>query len=180
MRGVPLPSRRPRVAPRRAPLAPREPPVDESPARAESIVNPSAPLALRLSANLLVGVVRIYARKVVNPRLLLPTAPRGEGGGRGRPVGRGARASADRRGSGSQVAYLMNDCNEAMVKIRMAFRAGVVDLPEETAVASTAAITARGRRPRARAVGSALPFRSRPRSVAHPVDAVAPSLGAQL
>ncbi|KAH8080361.1 hypothetical protein JL720_9054 [Aureococcus anophagefferens] len=53
----------------------------------ESIVNPSAPLALRLSANLL-------------------------------------------------VAYLMNDCNEAMVKIRMAFRGGVVDLPEENAVAN--------------------------------------------
>ena len=29
----------------------------------ESIANPAAPLALRLSANLLVGVVRIYARK---------------------------------------------------------------------------------------------------------------------
>ena len=29
----------------------------------ESIANPAAPRALRLSANLLVGVVRIYARK---------------------------------------------------------------------------------------------------------------------
>ncbi|KAH8054402.1 hypothetical protein JL721_10526 [Aureococcus anophagefferens] len=67
----------------------------------ESIVNPSARSALRLSANLLVGVVRIYARKA-------------------RPG----------------VAYLMNDCNEAMVKIRMAFRGGVVDLPEENAVAN--------------------------------------------
>ena len=37
----------------------------------------------------------------------------------------------------------MNDCNEAMVKIRMAFRGGVVDLPAESVVASNAAITAR-------------------------------------
>jgi hypothetical protein len=71
----------------------------------------------------------------------------------------------------------MNDCNEAMVKIRMAFRGGVVDLPEENAVASSAAITARraafpfclrarglrmrpyARARRARASGSAARFR---------------------
>mmetsp|Transcript_18197 Transcript_18197/g.53833 ORF Transcript_18197/g.53833 Transcript_18197/m.53833 type:complete len:445 (-) Transcript_18197:44-1378(-) len=67
-----------------------------------SIAQPNQPLALRLSANLLVGVVRIYARKV---------------------------------------AYLMADATEAMVKIRMAFRGGVVDLPAEGAVAARAAIT---------------------------------------
>eukprot|EP00555_Chaetoceros_dichaeta_P005827 CAMPEP_0198265788 /NCGR_PEP_ID=MMETSP1447-20131203/24649_1 /TAXON_ID=420782 /ORGANISM="Chaetoceros dichaeta, Strain CCMP1751" /LENGTH=98 /DNA_ID=CAMNT_0043955471 /DNA_START=167 /DNA_END=459 /DNA_ORIENTATION=- len=49
----------------------------------ESIVNPAVPLALRMSGHLLLGVVRIYSRKV---------------------------------------RYLMNDCEEAMVKIRMAFR----------------------------------------------------------
>lgn len=32
--------------------------------RADSIINPEAPLALRLSGQLLLGVVRIYSRKV--------------------------------------------------------------------------------------------------------------------
>jgi cohesin complex subunit SCC1 len=48
----------------------------------DSIVNPSVPLALRVSGHLLLGVVRIYSRKV---------------------------------------KYLMHDCHEAMVKIKMAF-----------------------------------------------------------
>lgn len=51
----------------------------------ESIVNPAVPLALRVSGHLLLGVVRIYSRKV---------------------------------------RYLMTDCHEAMVKIKMAFRPG--------------------------------------------------------
>jgi cohesin complex subunit SCC1 len=46
------------------------------------IVNPTVPLALRVSGHLLLGVVRIYSRKV---------------------------------------KYLMHDCHEAMVKIKMAF-----------------------------------------------------------
>ena len=58
----------------------------------ESIVNPSVPLALRVSGHLLLGVVRIYSRKV---------------------------------------KYLMNDCTEALVKIKLAFRPGIVDLPED-------------------------------------------------
>ncbi|GAB1600733.1 double-strand-break repair protein rad21 homolog isoform X2 [Argonauta hians] len=37
--------------------------------------------------------------------------------------------------------YLLADCNEAFVKIKMAFRPGVVDLPEENREASVAAIT---------------------------------------
>lgn len=52
----------------------------------ESIVNPSVPLALRVSGHLLLGVVRIYSRKV---------------------------------------KYLMQDCTEALVKIKMAFRPGI-------------------------------------------------------
>lgn len=48
----------------------------------DSIVNPTVPLALRVSGHLLLGVVRIYSRKV---------------------------------------KYLMHDCHEAMVKIKMAF-----------------------------------------------------------
>jgi len=52
----------------------------------ESIVNPTVPLALRVSGHLLLGVVRIYSRKV---------------------------------------KYLMHDAQEAMVKIKMAFRPGV-------------------------------------------------------
>jgi len=54
----------------------------------ESIVNPAVPLALRVSGHLLLGVVRIYSRKV---------------------------------------RYLMYDCNEAMVKIKMAFRPGITE-----------------------------------------------------
>lgn len=49
----------------------------------ESITNPVVPLALRVSGHLLLGVVRIYSRKV---------------------------------------KYLMQDCTEALVKIKMAFR----------------------------------------------------------
>lgn len=48
----------------------------------ESIVHPTVPLALRVSGHLLLGVVRIYSRKV---------------------------------------NYLMHDCTEALVKIKMAF-----------------------------------------------------------
>ncbi|GFO10313.1 double-strand-break repair protein rad21-like protein [Plakobranchus ocellatus] len=37
--------------------------------------------------------------------------------------------------------YLLADCNEAFVKIKMAFRPGMVDLPEENREAAVAAIT---------------------------------------
>ncbi|KAJ3104560.1 Double-strand-break repair protein rad21 [Phlyctochytrium planicorne] len=60
------------------------------------------PMALRLSGQLLLGVVRIYSRKA---------------------------------------RYLLEDCNEALVKIKLAFRPGAVDVPEEQAVASFNAIT---------------------------------------
>ncbi|QDS78067.1 hypothetical protein FKW77_003523 [Venturia effusa] len=52
----------------------------------------SAPMALRLSGQLLLGVVRIYRRKA---------------------------------------GYLLDDCNEALLKIKMAFRPGNVDLPAD-------------------------------------------------
>ncbi|TKA73920.1 hypothetical protein B0A55_05055 [Friedmanniomyces simplex] len=52
-----------------------------------------APIALRLSGQLLLGVVRIYSRKA---------------------------------------RYLLDDCNEALAKIKMAFRPGNVDLPSNT------------------------------------------------
>jgi len=67
----------------------------------DSIVNPSVPLALRVSGHLLLGVVRIYSRKV---------------------------------------KYLMHDCTEALVKIKLAFRPGVVDLPEDQIEAAPGAI----------------------------------------
>mmetsp|Transcript_36913 Transcript_36913/g.60020 ORF Transcript_36913/g.60020 Transcript_36913/m.60020 type:complete len:700 (+) Transcript_36913:250-2349(+) len=57
---------------------------------ATSIKGMGVPLALRLSGHLLLGLVRIYQRKV---------------------------------------KYLFTDCSEALVKIKMAFRPGVVDLP---------------------------------------------------
>ena len=58
----------------------------------ESIVRPTVPLALRVSGHLLLGVVRIYSRKV---------------------------------------KYLVHDCHEAMVKIKMAFRPGAPGLETE-------------------------------------------------
>ncbi|RUP46165.1 hypothetical protein BC936DRAFT_147275 [Jimgerdemannia flammicorona] len=60
------------------------------------------PMALRLSGQLLLGVVRIYSRKA---------------------------------------RYLLEDCNEALVKIKMAFRKGVVDMPDEQIMANLNAIT---------------------------------------
>ena len=59
----------------------------------ESIEHPQVPLALRLSGHLLLGVVRIYSRKV---------------------------------------KYLMHDCHEAMVKIKMAFRPSTTATTAET------------------------------------------------
>lgn len=66
----------------------------------EAIVdNNGAPLALRLSGQLLLGVVRIYSRKTV---------------------------------------YLMEDCNEALLKLKMAFRSGNVDMERNTATVAKA------------------------------------------
>ncbi|KIK67116.1 hypothetical protein GYMLUDRAFT_37150 [Collybiopsis luxurians FD-317 M1] len=59
-------------------------------------------MALRVSGQLLLGVVRIYSRKA---------------------------------------KYLLEDCNEAMSKIKMAFSRGVVDMAEEQLVANKNAIT---------------------------------------
>ncbi|RKP11175.1 Rec8 like protein-domain-containing protein [Thamnocephalis sphaerospora] len=60
------------------------------------------PMALRISGQLLLGVVRIYSRKA---------------------------------------RYLLEDCNEALVKLKMAFRTGAVDLPAELARAALHTIT---------------------------------------
>jgi hypothetical protein len=59
-------------------------------------------LALRTSGHLLLGVCRIYSRKV---------------------------------------KYLLADCNEAFVKIKLAFRPGLIDLPKEKQQAAADAIT---------------------------------------
>ncbi|KAI0312344.1 Rec8 like protein-domain-containing protein [Amylostereum chailletii] len=59
-------------------------------------------MALRLSGQLLLGVVRIYSRKA---------------------------------------KYLLDDCNEALLKIKMAFRPGIVDMTEEQLAANSTAIT---------------------------------------
>lgn len=63
-------------------------------ASVDYIANPTVPLALRVSGHLLLGVVRIYSRKV---------------------------------------KYLLKDCDEAMVKIKMAFRPDG-DQPEDARV----------------------------------------------
>ncbi|KAL9044227.1 MAG: hypothetical protein Q9214_002619 [Letrouitia sp. 1 TL-2023] len=61
-----------------------------------------APMALRLSGQLLLGVVRIYSRKA---------------------------------------RYLLDDCNEALLKIKMAFRPGNVDLPANLSMPNPATLT---------------------------------------
>ncbi|KAK6519276.1 sister chromatid cohesion protein 1 [Arthrobotrys megalospora] len=60
-----------------------------------------APMALRLSGQLLLGVVRIYSRKA---------------------------------------RYLLDDCSEALMKIKMAFRPGNVDLPSNAIIAKDSLI----------------------------------------
>ena len=64
-------------------------------ASVDSIEHPTVPLALRVSGHLLLGVVRIYSRKV---------------------------------------KYLMNDCHEAMVKIKMAFQPSTYDATKAVVV----------------------------------------------
>ncbi|KAL0918893.1 hypothetical protein M5K25_010940 [Dendrobium thyrsiflorum] len=68
----------------------------------DSILFPDAPIALRLSSHLLLGVVRIYSKKV---------------------------------------NYLFNDCSEALIKIKHAFRSTAVDLPPEESTAPYNSIT---------------------------------------
>ncbi|EPT04510.1 hypothetical protein FOMPIDRAFT_1113055, partial [Fomitopsis schrenkii] len=62
-------------------------------------------MALRLSGQLLLGVVRIYSRKA---------------------------------------KYLLDDCNEALLKIKMAFRPGIVDMTEDQLAVNRNAITLQG------------------------------------
>ncbi|KAJ7262236.1 Rec8 like protein-domain-containing protein [Mycena haematopus] len=62
-------------------------------------------MALRLSGQLLLGVVRIYSRKA---------------------------------------KYLLDDCNEALLKIKMAFRPGVVDMTEDQLIVNKNTITLQG------------------------------------
>lgn len=68
----------------------------------DSILFPDVPIALRLSSHLLLGVVRIYNRKV---------------------------------------NYLFDDCSEALLKIKQAFRSTAVDLPPEESKAPYHSIT---------------------------------------
>lgn len=67
-----------------------------------SIIKPPAPMALRTSGHLLLGVVRIH--------------------------------------DGKQKS-LMHDCSDALVKIKLAFRPGTVDMPASKSTASAASIT---------------------------------------
>ncbi|KAE8679248.1 Lateral organ boundaries domain family protein [Hibiscus syriacus] len=67
-----------------------------------SILFPDVPIAHRLSSHLLLGVVRIYSRKV---------------------------------------NYLFDDCSEALLKIKQAFRSTAVDLPPEESTAPYHSIT---------------------------------------
>ncbi|KAG8380361.1 hypothetical protein BUALT_Bualt06G0007500 [Buddleja alternifolia] len=68
----------------------------------DSILCPDVPIALRLSSHLLLGVVRIYNRKV---------------------------------------NYLFDDCSEALLKVKQAFRSSAVDLPPEESKAPYHSIT---------------------------------------
>ncbi|KAK4795097.1 hypothetical protein SAY86_013091 [Trapa natans] len=68
----------------------------------DSIIFPDVPIALRLSSHLMLGVVRIYSRKV---------------------------------------SYLFDDCSEALLKVKQAFRSAAVDLPPEESTAPYHSIT---------------------------------------
>ncbi|XP_010524341.1 PREDICTED: sister chromatid cohesion 1 protein 4-like [Tarenaya hassleriana] len=68
----------------------------------DSILFPDVPIALRLSSHLLLGVVRIYSKKV---------------------------------------NYLFDDCSEALLKVKQAFRSAAVDLPPEESKAPYHSIT---------------------------------------
>ncbi|XP_074292394.1 sister chromatid cohesion 1 protein 4 isoform X2 [Silene latifolia] len=68
----------------------------------DSILCPDVPIALRLSSHLLLGVVRIYSRKV---------------------------------------NYLFDDCSDALLKVKQAFRSTAVDLPPEQSKAPYHSIT---------------------------------------
>ncbi|KAL1542569.1 sister chromatid cohesion 1 protein 4-like isoform X1 [Salvia divinorum] len=68
----------------------------------DSILSPDVPIALRLSSHLLLGVVRIYSRKV---------------------------------------NYLFDDCSEALLNVKQAFRSAAVDLPPEQSKAPYHSIT---------------------------------------
>ncbi|XP_057784471.1 sister chromatid cohesion 1 protein 4-like [Salvia miltiorrhiza] len=68
----------------------------------DSILFPDVPIALRLSSHLLLGVVRIYSRKV---------------------------------------NYLFDDCSEALLNVKQAFRSAAVDLPPEQSKAPYHSIT---------------------------------------
>ncbi|KAL9272570.1 Sister chromatid cohesion 1 protein 4-like protein, partial [Drosera capensis] len=68
----------------------------------DSILFPEVPIALRLSSHLLLGVVRIYSKKV---------------------------------------SYLFDDCSEALLKVKQAFRSAAVDLPPEESKAPYHSIT---------------------------------------
>ncbi|XP_047938140.1 sister chromatid cohesion 1 protein 4-like isoform X1 [Salvia hispanica] len=68
----------------------------------DSILSPDVPIALRLSSHLLLGVVRIYSRKV---------------------------------------NYLFDDCSEALLNVKQAFRSAAVDLPPEQSKAPYHTIT---------------------------------------
>ncbi|CAO2837469.1 unnamed protein product [Amaranthus hypochondriacus] len=68
----------------------------------DSILSPDVPIALRLSSHLLLGVVRIYSKKV---------------------------------------NYLFDDCSEALLKVKQAFRSTAVDLPPEQSKAPYHSIT---------------------------------------
>jgi len=92
-------------------------------ASVDNIVHPQVPLALRVSGHLLLGVVRIYSRKV---------------------------------------KYLMNDCHEAMVKIKMAFRpeqsSAAIDMQQPTGNKDAQTMTNFGEVVVATGPGFALPF----------------------
>ncbi|KAL3654000.1 hypothetical protein CASFOL_003681 [Castilleja foliolosa] len=68
----------------------------------DSILSPDVPIALRMTSHLLLGVVRIYNRKV---------------------------------------NYLFDDCSEALLKVKQAFRSAAVDLPPEESKAPYHSIT---------------------------------------
>ena len=104
-------------------------------ARAETVIQPPVPLALRLSAQLLFGVARIYSRKT---KYLLDDCS--EALAKVKLVRR--RPPSGQRGHRNLLAYMVgrSTCGKGR-RTAKTFRAGAVDLAPDQATANYGAIT---------------------------------------
>jgi hypothetical protein len=113
------------------------------PGTVEALLSSEAPLALRLTGQLLLGVVRIYARKVAYLHQVSSCSI-----AKHRQANQASKQwpciSPHRTAQLSlSLSYHSQDCNDALVKIRLAFRRvqNATELDEDLLMAPAAAIT---------------------------------------